>query len=463
MIVKAQLRVRVRPPQHPVAQELADHLVAAYEERLGLICDEIHEVLSSVDHRRERAAQLLLIVPPRQQALQEAIVKASHNQVYAPGARGGKWYRDGQGHIRYGEPPQTSGRAPAGAKKPTKVSGGEVAGHIGHYRPGAFAGATGVDRDLTDYLLDGTSHGFRPGELRFLGSWYGTNNHSGALFDAFLDCTGLTREDLKGDLSSLRFGSQELTYEEAVFEFFAAQENLFMGEDEQAEGEDWDTVLNDQIKPALDSVLGKYETLKQDPEFHEKVVESASRRVRTFFSNARKNDTSQVANHITGNPDPRQLVEEVLGGLVSLGLFRHQPHANAAHHARGKGHLSGHPTLDERLLVDDPKRNPLLAARDRFDELSASQLMLTYIAAEMCRRWDPETKTYSDEDHTDKGHAALGQALMDALSRKHESWSGALDLVQKDLGRAINHVVAAMNADVEGESVDDESTEDDAS
>lgn len=437
VVVKAQLRVRVRPPAHPVAQDLCDRLVSAYDERLGMICDEVDEILRSP----EPAVRLVLGTGD--------VVKAGQH-VYAPGARGGKWYRDGQGHIRYGEQPM--GRQSGGAKV-EKLSGEGLSEHIGHLRPGSFQGARGVDNELTDFLLDGGSrNGFSPGQLRFLGSWYGTGTKTGALLDAFLDCAGLTRQDLKGDVEQLRFGSQQLTFEEAVFEFFAAQEQLFMGDGDDAGGEDWDAVLNDQIKPALDSVFGRYEALKQDPEFHAKVAGAAGRRVREFFTNARDREKeTRVANRITGNPDPRNQVDEVIRGMTALGLFRHQPHANASAHARGTRHLHDHPQLDERLLVDDPKRSPLLAARDRLGELTASQLMLTYVAVEMCRRWDPESKTYSDEGHEDKGHGVIGHAVLEALVSKHSKWGDAIDLVRKDLCKVIDRVVARMNADVEAD------------
>lgn len=440
VVVKAQLRVRVRPPAHPVAQHLCDQLVSAYDERLGMICEEIDEILRS----EEPSAQLVFGA--------DDVVKAGQH-VYAPGARGGKWYRDGQGHIRYGEPP-TGGRQP-GAKKPEPVSGEGLSEHIGHLRPGSFMGTRGVDHELTDFLLSGGGrNGFKPGQLRFLGSWFGTGTRTGALLDAFLDCTGLTRQDLKGDIELLRFGSQQLTFEEAVFEFFAAQENLFMGDEdgEEGDGEDWDTVLNEQIKPALDNVFGRYEALKQDPEFHAKVAGAAGRRVREFFSTARESvKETNVANHITGNPDPSRQVDAIISGMMALGLFRHQPHADASAHARGTRHLHGRPHLDERLLVDDPKRSPLLAARDRLGELTASQLMLTYIAVEMCRRFDSETGTYSDEDHADKGHGVIGQAVLDALVSKHEKWSDAIDLVKKDLCKVVDRVVSKLNADAEAD------------
>ena len=431
VVVKAQLRFRIHPPEHPVAQDIVDRLVTEYDDRLRMICDEIDDVLKHADFRRSASSTPLVLV------VESSISKA---QVYAPGAHGGKWYRDGQGHIRYGE-------KPTGTFKQRAIDQ-HTGPQIGHYRPAPFMGMTGVDRDLTGYLMtNGSRYGFTPNELRLLGSWYGTNEATGALFDAFLGCAGLSHEDLHDDLSQLRFGAQKLTYEEAVFEFFAAQQSLFMGDQsEGAGGESWE-ILNDQIRPLLDSAFKKYEALKTSDDFKDSYSRDGDLQRRRFFDNAREhsNETRDLANEILSAHDPVKQVASVFAGLRALGLFSGKASTKRSAHAKNRPHLQDAVTLDDRLLVDDPKSNPLLAAGEKIGKLTASQLMLLYAASELHRRWDPDTRSYSGEKQRDIGPGALGEAALDAIADKSEQWSTALKLVQDHLDTLVDRLVGELN------------------
>ena len=436
IVVKAQLRFRVHPPQHPVAQDIVDRLVTAYDERLDLICHEVDDVLQNADFRRSERSRPLVIGLSHT----DTIVKAA-TPVYSPGAKGGKWYRDGAGHVRYGEKP-TGFKKPAAAEHTTP--------HIGHYRPSPFMGMKGIDRDLTGFLMNhGDKYGFSGNELRFLGSWYGTDTESGALFDAFLDCTGLTREELQGDLAQLRFGAAGLTYEEAVFEFFAAQRALFMGDESESEDADgeWELMLNDEIRPLLDSVFSKYEALKSDDAFVASYSEEGDRQCQRFFDNARRNDaaTRDLASQIISAWNPSKQVSEVLTGLKKLGLFTATTRANKHAHAQDRPHLKGRLMLDDRLLVDNPRSNPLLASGDKLTKLHASQLMLLYAAAELHRRWDPETRSYSNEKQADIGPGALASAALDAIAGKSDRWSDAASLVREHLDVLVDRLVGTLN------------------
>jgi len=438
IIVKAQLRFRVNPPQHPVAQDIVDRIVTAYDERLDLICREIDDVLQHADLRRsECSTPLVLYITP-----DFGTVSKAGTQVYSPGAKGGKWYRDGAGHIRYGDKPQ------GGFKQ--RANSDHVAPRVAHYRPSPFQGMNGIDRDLTGFLMSsGDKYGFTPPELRFLGSWYGTQNQSGALFDAFLDCTGLTPDDLKGDLAQLRFGPQNLTYEEAVFEFFSAQRPLFMGDESESEDADgeWNEILNDEIKPLLDGVFSKYEALKTDESFMEDYSEDGDRQRNRFFAAAKRTATASqsLASQIISAWDPSKQVSEVLEGMKKLGLFVGASRSDAHAHAHDRPHLKGSLMLDDRLLVDDPQSNPLLASGDKLTRLSASQLMMLYAAAELHRRWDPETRSYSNEKQKEAGSGALGTAVLEGLSGKSDRWGAALPLVRQHLDVLVDRLVDVLN------------------
>ncbi len=358
------------------------------------------------------------------------------------GAKGGKWYRDGAGHIRYGEKPMPKFKQDASAE--------HTAPHLGHYRPAPFSGMKGIDRDLTGFLMnDGSRYGFTKPELRFLGSWYGTNTKPGALFDAFLDCAGLTRDDLKVDAAQLRFGSQNLTYEEAVFEFFAAQRSLFMGDDTDDEdrGEDpeesWEHILNDEIRPLLDSVFSKYEAT--DDGFKDSYAAEPERLRRRFFSNtaASAKETSSVADHIMSGWDPEKQAAEVISGMEKLGLFVRPSKVDAKAHVHDRPHLKGATELDDRLLSDQ-SGNPLVAEKEKLAKLTSSQLMLLYVAAELHRRWDPDTRSYSDERQEDIGPGMLGEVVFSTLAEK-PSWSATAGIIRKHLDSMVDRVVVVMN------------------
>ena len=440
VVVKAKLRFRIHPPQHPIAQDIVDRIVSSYDERLDMICREIDEVLQNADLRRSERSQPLVL------ALAPDVEKST---VYAPGAKGGKWYRDGKGNIRYGEQPVGSFKAPA--------SNAHTGVHVGHYRPSPFMGMPGVDRALTGYLASrGDKSGFSANELRFLTSWYGTENQSGALFDAFLDVAGLTREDLKTDLAQLRFGAAELTYEEAVFEFFAAQRPLFMGDESESEDADaeWEHVLNDEIRPLLDAVFSKYEALKEDEGFVRSYAEDGDRQRRRFLDNARRcaSSTKDLANHIISAWDPSKQVAEVLSGMKKLGLFVTPSRTDAQAVVHDRPHLKGALMLDDRLLTSDPRSNPLLAGGEKISQLTASQLMLLYAAAELHRRWDPETRSYSDEKQADVGPGELAESTLDVLAGKSKQWSDAVPLVRKHLDVLVDRLVETLNQKSSAES-----------
>jgi hypothetical protein len=425
IIVKAQLRFRVHPPKHPVAQDIVDRLVSGYDEHLDMICEEVCDVLKHADLRRGLRSQPLVL----------DLSKAGQ-QVYSPGAKGGKWYRDGAGHIRYGEQPMPQYKQRASQEHTTP--------RIGHYRPSPFMGMGGIDRDLTGFLMErGGKYGFKKPELRFLGSWYGTDTKSGALFDAFLDCAGITRDDLKGDITQLRFGAQNLTYEEAVFEFFAAQRPLFMGDESEVDDadEEWNRILNDEIRPLLDSVFSKYEALKESEEFKESYAAEPDRKRRNFYDGAKRCEkkTDKIADHITSGWDPTKQVAEVISGLQKLGLF-----SKVDDHVHDRPHLKGSLALDDRLLTDQ-SGNPLLAEKQKLNQLTVSQLMLVYVAAELHRRWDPDTRSYSTEDQDEIGAGDLAEAALGAISEKSQQWGDAAGLARKHLDKTVDRVVVALN------------------
>lgn len=444
VVVKAQLRFRVHPPRHAAGRDVLDRVVAAYDERIAMILDEVAGV---VRHDDRRSPPLVLAIGSGD--LGPEVAKAVPRAPYRPGSRGGKWYRDAKGNVRYGDPPEGRfmGNSGVGAA-PLDQSPMQ---HLDHLRPGAFMGAFGAERELTGFLLEhGAAYGFTEGELRFLSAWYGTGEEGGELFDAFLECAGLTRDDLKSGVSNLRFGGQKLTYEEAVFEFFAAQQQLFMGEgsedDDADSDEEWNSILNDEIKPLLDGVFVKYEAAKDDEALQEQFKGEPDRQRRRFYAAARRGeeDTSGVADSVVGDWDPERQVNVVVNGLRELGLITRRARTERDAYIHGRPHLRDAVAMDGRLLGDGPG-NPLLTDQGRMALLPPSQLMLLYAAAELHRRWDPHSKSFSTEQQTDAGSGELGEAALAALAGKTAEWSEARRLVRERLEELVDLLVAKLN------------------
>lgn len=435
VVVKAQLRFRARPPRHPAARDVVDRVVHAYDERLDMIVGEIAEVLQHVDRRRSHDQPLVVAV--------DSVAKATPHTPYRPGSRGGKWYRDSRGNIRYGDPPE--GRFMGNSTKaPSMPREG-----IPSFHSAPFMGAYGNDQALTGYLLEhGGAHGFSDHELRFLGAWYGNGEDGGALFGAFLECAQLTRDDLRGGVANLRFGSQQLTYEEAVFEFFAAQGSLFMGEEPSTNEQlkEWNRVLHDEIKPLLTGVFAKYEEAKGDEDLQQQFVSEPARQRRRFFDRARRyvDDVGGVADAVLGDWNPDRQVDVAIAGMRALGLLVNPPRAERHAYLHGRPHLRDAVMIDGRLLGDG-RDNPLVGDEGRLVSLSSSQLMLTYVAAELYRRWDPHSRSFSAEAQDEIGHGELGEKLLSALSNKDPRWSEASDMVRDHLGELVDRLVIKLN------------------
>ncbi len=458
VVVKAQLRFRVHPPRHPAARDVLDRVVAAYDERLSMIVDEIAEAVRRPDRSKLDAPPLVLDGAPLE-------VAKAVRAPFRPGSRGGKWYRDSKGNIRYGDPPEGRFMGNGADLNQTPMP------HLDHLRPDGFMGAFGNDRELTGFLLEhGAAHGFTEGELRFLGAWYGTAEDGGELFDAFLECTGLTRADLKDGVANLRFGGQQLTYEEAVFEFFAAQQPLFMGSGEEEEtsksdakvkskskkpkkddkggegDEEWNRVLNDEIKPLLDGVFIKYEEAKADELLQEEFKKEPDRQRRRFYDAARREEetTSGFAASAVGDWDPRRQAGAAIAGMRALGLLVCPARAERRAYVHGRPHLRDALMTDGRLLVDGAG-NPLLGDKDRLVRLPADQLMLLHCAAELHRRWDSHSRSFSTESQVDAGSGDLGEAALAAVSAKSSKWSEASGVVRERLEELVDRLVADLN------------------
>lgn len=417
VLVKAKLRVRVVPHSDPAVRGAVDHAIAAYAAALDGIADGVAAALGAPG---------------------ADLAKGVVRQPFRPGSRGGTWYRDSKGNIRYGVPPEGKFTGYAPQEPPPRPE-------LEHLRPRSFLGGFGSDRELTDFLTEHPSqHGMTDAQLRFLGAWYGVGDAGGGLFDAFLACAGITRDDIK-HASTLRFGSKQLSYEEAVFEFFAAQGPLFMGKDAASpEDEDeWHRVLNDEIKPLIDDVFVKYEDAKADDEVQRRFVNEPARLRGRFIERARaaRAETDGVADAIAGDWNPARVTDAVIAGMRAVGLFARRARAERRAAIHGRPHLRDAVVMDGHLLDGGP-RAPLAAG---LGSVTPSQLMLVYLAAELNHRWDPDSRSFSGDDPAESGASDLAEAVLNELASRTERWAGAVPAIRGRLEQAVPLLVARLN------------------
>lgn len=437
VVAKAQLRFRVHPPRHPAARDVFDRVVAAYDEQLATIVRTIDEILRHPDRDADRRPLVLGVDAP-------TVAKAgTPHAPFRPGSRGGTWYRDKNGNVRYGTPPEGRFTGFGGDQlKPSEPP------PIDHYRPRSFMGSLSGEQLVANFMIEhGAALGFSEGELRFLSTWYGTGEEGGELLDAFLECAGLTRDDLKDGTADLRFGTQQLTYEEAVLEFFAAQGALFMGEEPSGKEQlsEWHRLLNDEIKPLLDGVFLKYESAKANPDVQQQFAGEPDRQRRRFYAAARRDDVSyEIADSVVGDWNPERQFGAAVAGLRALGLIASPARTERAAYIHGRPHLRDVVTTDGRMLGPDPG-NPLLDKPGKLARLSATQLMLLYAASELHRRWDPHTRSFSAELQADAGNSDLGDRVLAVLDGKSDDWAEASGVVRDRLSELVDHLVQKLN------------------
>lgn len=423
-LVKAQLIVPVRPASQPVAQEIIDGILGFVDTHYAEMEREIQAVLRTADVRKavglyvvdgaRGASDLFKAALPKTKPAKTPAVnitgqpRAKPGQASArpaerkkmdtarAGTRGGKWYLDERGNVRYGT-------------KPTHVNTRELAPeevqkHLVHFRPIPFMGTHGADRDLVDYITKNAKKiGFTPDEAMFLDGWYGsrdakTGEYSGGVVDQFLDEFGESMDTLEGDLTK-PFSNPELTggepvsYQEAVLAFWRNQE--WTGDD----GEPLD--FDEHILPQLDSLFKKFEAVKLNPALQQ-TMEKVGRQAienRDQTLAFKITDTQDVLKDmgdvIQTEPDPIKQAHKIGTALAALNLV-FVPSKEAGDYTGA--HLKGIATPNALNLRDGTRQSPnfLLQNPHLLDQMSVSQLMVLGVAANLNSVWDTDTRTYDD-------------------------------------------------------------------
>lgn len=420
-LIKAQLKVPVRPARLPAAQDIIDRSVAVVDARYARLNHDIAAVLKHADARKSLG---LFIIdgglvdsdlfkaggqPPKGQqpqgpkqpttnlsGQQRAKRGAGPNPNYQrkemdtgrAGSRGGKWYLNAQGKVVYGT--KTS-------PEHKELSEEEVQTHLQHFRPTPFMGVKGGDQLLVDYLMDTKNqklHGFTQDDADFLSAWYGTKDGStgaweGGIAQDFMENFGV---DLSSDtdLSTLKLNQEELTggkwvsYQEAVHNFLKASY--------EDNGFDWE-----DVEPHINSLYQRYEQMKSNPKLRDalaKIGEDIERSQYAFFLKAadHEDDMKSFGDVVTASTDPNKQAQTVGAALAAMDLLFEPTKGETNKKAGLKGVVC--PNV-QYLAPDSPSHpNPLLADRDRFAAMSTPQLMAVAIAANLYACWDADEKEY---------------------------------------------------------------------
>lgn len=380
-VYKAHLRVQVRP--HPVAavQEAVDGVASAYDD----VAKSIREAVLDASKRApfSKAAPQLEIVrkgPP-------GLPGAGQFRIKHPGSRGGKWWRDKGGNIRYGAQPGPADRAAAAPQ-------GEDADDLSHYKPSSFGHAKGSHEDVMQHLAGSEDHAFSQGELGFLDWW-----HDRGVRNLVEQYGGLTTDDLDKDVDGLRLQNDagDLSYGEAAHDFFASQ--------------DWGGAdFESDVAPLLGDLLGRFHEAADDPKTAAAIDKKKSAKMRRWFAKATKFQSRmrKLGTVISSSTDSRLTAQEVIAALLLLDLVQD---------LRKQGVAVASP--NQNLLGEGLRRLGSFVQEKfgkSFSSLASVQLMLAYMGASLNSIWDSKNQNY----YTGGGipDTSLGGLSLQTLAKK---------------------------------------------
>lgn len=486
-LVKAQVRLAVRPARLPVAQDIIDKSCAVVNARYASLNADLFEILKHADARKSLGLFVLdgglnqndLLMkadakaqkniskpggagsPPKRPAVnqsgQQRAPKGSGGQgnyqrkemdTARAGSRGGKWYLNASGKVVYGTKPS--------GDSSRDLSPEEVQTHLKHYRPSPFMGLSSGDQMLINYLMDPKNqklHGFTEEDVGFLEQWYGSKDNKtgqwtgGLLHEGFADAFGA---DLTGkDLSSMKFNQAELTggqwvsFQEASYAYLKAcfEEN----------GHDFE-----DVQPHLDALFSRYENMKQNPKLQEaleQVGHEVERSQYEFFLKAadHEDDMKDFGNVVTAESSPDKQARTLGAALAALDLLFIPGKGDTNKRANLKGVVAPNAEYFKRDSPD--ARNALLVDPKRLAALPVSQLMAIAIGANMYACWDADQRKYNltDVDKIGFDHNELGRAAFRRLSDKLKLNEATRGIIERQITNASVVLANKLNQANSGE------------
>jgi hypothetical protein len=479
-VVKARLRVQRR--EHPLlpARDLVARLEHAYDECVDGVLAEVERVLNSTDSRK--SVPLRLVEPEQGDDLFKAALDVAklrrqgqdptdkgapfshtgrskqpvrnvsgqqrarrgtanlreynrpHGGVGAPGARGGKWYRDKQGNIRYGEPPKGQTYRP--------IHDDEVREHLKAYRPAPAGRGMPEVEIVAQVRRRGKEYGFTVEEAKFLESWFGSESPGGGwdggdLQEAFKRETGAAGVP-EGEEGGGAPAAE--APEETMVHWLAAQD---WGTSEAPTAEDQQDYFHTDVKPILDDLFGRFADLRESPELEKKAQPAVKGNPRRRFSAAMTKHAAFVdraVRSITGGTDRGKVGAEVVAALAAVGVLEVSggaPPCGGYH----DGARAGAAAPSAELLGDGDES--IANKAEEMADWPLPGIVLMAVASRLAAAWDQDAASYAVDSATqDSGLASSTKQLIQ--SRLGEIPSGlVLDQVDEVARRLCGELSAA--------------------
>lgn len=404
LLIKATLRVPARPMKSPVAESLSSDLKELYKARANALMEDIEAVLNE----EEPIAKSILVFehgrvlfkalgqPPKPKAAVEQehhemsaganaakqpsmgaktvnpggdrkLTPSGYIHVESPGSRGGKFWRDDKGNVRYGEKPHGDFQVPA---SPEYV----VEHYRKYYAPQPFAAHNQMDMHealMQSDVLSEADHGF----MEF---WHDN-------YDTILEAISggkLKRKDVEraGGLQNMSFklNGRDVGIGEMIEEFFRTNANLFVGDPTYGDIESPEDVLE-----AVRGVMDRYrKALNEDPKVQALAQASAEKREaerNAFYIECERSaeEFSPLAGDMVTKEDFEDLTVKVTAAMAQMGLIERG----------GKGGVSqrrmrGAIVPKSSMLLQDKRNLGSLWKDDQLERLSAAQLMALHVAVD---------------------------------------------------------------------------------
>jgi len=396
LLIKAQLRVAARPMRHAVTQSLSDDMIAKYKVRMASMTADIEEILEESDHIEKSEGDLVLTndgrflfkatgggrvprppAPPKPTPAptqaktvtptgERKLTPSGYVHVETPGSRGGKFWRDDKGNVRYGERPHGNFQV---AAAPHDV----VEHYRKYYAPQPFAAHNQSDFHqalMESNVLSDADHGFM--------EWWHES------YDDILDCLGVNRKQVEkaGGLQNVTFiiGGRPMGASEAIEEFFKMNAENFVGDPQFG-----DIESAEEVTEAIRGLMERYrKALHEDPKVQalaQAHAERAEAQKNAFFIKAEQTheEYEPLAADLITKEDHADLATRFTVAMKDMGFIERG----------GKGGVSqkrmrGALVPKSALLLNDNKHSPqnLWQKRDQLERLGTSQLMALYFGTE---------------------------------------------------------------------------------
>jgi hypothetical protein len=409
LVAKATLRVPVRKMRFDVAQSLVDGLVDVYDARMQAMLRDIEEALNEDEDVVKSDAPVKLVFSggrllmkatgpqqpkqPTQPKLPPKTVNASgervltadgYHKVIDAGSKGGKFWIDARGNVRYGERPTPTHPNPATPE--------QVVGHFQQYYAPQNTFMGHEHQHINDAILE--SDVVTDADRQFM-MWWEDNFFDGFLA-SFTQANGkpMTKDsvDKAGGLRNVQFrvDDREVSVEEAVEIFFRTNADLFVGDEDFGNLESEEDVLK-----AVRGTMHRYQkAMTEDAKVKAAIVAQTEKHEiahNAFFIKAETMDEEYqplTPDLLTGN-DFNDLGLRFTIAALQLGVIERGTGGKVAK-KRARGAL-----IPTTPVIHKDGAGSIWRKDSPLDRLNSAQLATAYLAERLQHCFNSKTTEYN--------------------------------------------------------------------